>query len=99
MPVENVILENVDIVCRGAGEEASERAKAMPVPDVSKRYPECMMFRPSILPAYGLYADHVDGLKLVNVKFRFREGTQDARPQTFFTGTVSRQTETSSLDM
>lgn len=88
MPVANVLLENVDIVCRGAGTAASEQAMAMPVPDVSKRYPECMMFRPSILPAYGLYADHVDGLKLVNVKFRLREGTQDARPQTFFTGTV-----------
>ena len=88
MPVENVVLENIDIVCRGAGEKASEQAKAMPVPDVSKCYPECMMFRPSILPAYGLYADHVEGLKLVNVRFRIKEGTRDVRPSTFFTRTV-----------
>lgn len=88
MPVHNVILENIDIICRGAGTETSERAMEMEVPDVSTRYPECMMFRPSILPAYGLYADYVDGLKLINVEFRIREGEQDVRPQTYFTKSV-----------
>lgn len=89
MPVENVALENIDIICRGAGGEASERAKTMPVPDVSKRYPECMMFRPSILPAYGLYADRVNGLTLKNVNFRIKDGAVDTRSPIYLTESVS----------
>lgn len=88
MPVENVVLENIDIVCRGAGTEASERAKTMPVPDVSKRYPECMMFRPSILPAFGLYVDRVNGLTMRNVRFSLGRGSEDVRPPVCFSPNV-----------
>ena len=33
-----------------------------------------------ILPAFGLWADKVDGLTLENVSFRLREGGVDVRP-------------------
>lgn len=88
MPVRNVLLENIDITCKGAGIEESEKAMTMKVPDVSGRYPESMMFRPSILPAFGLYVDLVDGIRLNNVNFKVKEGTFDKRPQVKFSDTV-----------
>lgn len=39
------------------------------VPEMPEQYPEPSNF--GILPAYGLYARHVDGLHLKNVSFRF----------------------------
>lgn len=89
MPIRNVLLENIAIVCCGAGEERSAVARDMPVPDVSQRYPECEMFKPSLLPAYGLYADQVDGLELRNVRFSLKEGSSDVRPPVFFTDSVT----------
>ena len=77
--VADVTLENIDIVCRGAGADKSSEALRRPVPDVSKCYPEATMFR-HILPAYGLYADKVDGLCLRDVRFRLRDGDVDMRP-------------------
>ena len=41
------------------------------------------MFR-HILPAYGLYVDRTDGLKLENVRFRLRDGEKDMRPPVAF---------------
>lgn len=78
-PVRDVALKDVDIVCAGAGLEMSRRAQNEPVPDVSGRYPECTMFRPSFLPAYGLYVDRVEGISLENVTFRLAEGAEDVR--------------------
>jgi hypothetical protein len=75
-----VVLRNVDIVCCGAGKAASEQAVAMPVPDVSGKYPEATMFKPSILPAYGLYIDRADAVTLDNVKFSLAVGAEDVRP-------------------
>ncbi|MBQ0033590.1 MAG: hypothetical protein KBT68_12455 [bacterium] len=89
MPVENVVLENIDIACCGAGTAASEQAKVMSVPDVSKRYPECTMFRPSILPAFGLYVDRVDGLKMENVRFSLWRESGDVRPPVCLTTNVT----------
>jgi len=81
--VSDITLENIDIVCRGAGKERSLDAMSRPVPDVSHAYPEATMFR-HILPAYGLYVDRVDGLKANNVSFRLRTGDVDSRPPVFF---------------
>ncbi|MEQ2456013.1 glycosyl hydrolase family 28 protein [Flavonifractor hominis] len=39
------------------------------VPEMPEQYPEPSNF--GILPAYGLYARHVDGLKLINVTFSY----------------------------
>ena len=76
---ENVTLENVDILCRGAGRERSLEALRRPVPNVSGGYPGAQMFG-HILPAYGLYVDRTDNLKLSNVRFRLFEGETDLRP-------------------
>ena len=80
MYVENVVLSNVAIVCVGADEAASRKALSQPVPDVPNGYPECMMFRPSILPAYGLYVDRVEGLTLDRVRLSLADGAHDVRP-------------------
>lgn len=77
--VSDVLLENVDIVCRGAGERESAEALRRPVPDVSGLYPDATMFK-HILPAYGLYVDQADGVRFKNVNFRIREGEIDLRP-------------------
>jgi polygalacturonase len=46
------------------------------VPEMPREYPEPSMF--GILPAYGLYARHVDGLTAVNINIRFK--VEDERP-------------------
>ena len=88
--VRDVTLRNVDIVCPGADAETSRRARSMPVPDVSGRYPECTMFRPSPLPAFGLYVDRVDGIALDGVSFRLADGGADVRSPVVMTGTVRK---------
>ena len=76
---ENVRLENIDIVCVGSGREESEKYMKTPMPDRTKAYPEATMFGRAC-PAFGLYAEQVDGLVLENVKFTLAEGTEDVRP-------------------
>ena len=88
--VRNVTLKNIDIECPGTDEVASQQAMEMPVPDVSECYPECTMFSPSILPAFGLYVDRVDGFSSENVVFRLRDGSKDARPPVFLSDKILR---------
>lgn len=75
----NVTLENVNIICRGAGERKSREALEKPVPNVAGEYPSVSMFR-HILPAYGLWVDRADNVTLRNVKFSLRPGDVDLRP-------------------
>ena len=75
--ISGVTLANVHLVCRGLG-DASVRWKDLPVPEAADRYPDAHMFGHA-LPAYGLYARHVDGLSLVNCAFALAEGTSDRR--------------------
>ena len=75
--VKDVTLRNVHLLCRGAGTEMSSRAKSAPVPERADVYPECCMFK--LLPAWGLYARHVDGLVLDNVTAELQDGTEDVR--------------------
>ena len=74
--IGNVTLRNVKIVCRGGGDNAAERTR--PVPEVADEYPDAHMFD-CMLPAYGLYVRHVDGLMLENVNFILRSGDIDRR--------------------
>ena len=74
----DVTLRNVRIVCRGGGDTAAERTR--PVPEVADKYPDAHMFG-CMLPAYGLYARHVDGLALEDVSFELRPGTTDGRDE------------------
>ena len=67
---QNITLENVEVECMSAGYAASGAAKDATVPEKEGSYPDPWMFDHSILPAWGLYARHVDGLTLRNVDFR-----------------------------
>jgi len=74
--VKNVTFRNIHLHGPGAGNCEAERTR--PVPERTGAYPEANMFK-CMLPAYGLWARHVDGLTLENVTFTLDEGTTDAR--------------------
>jgi len=74
--VRHVSLENINISMKG-GERT---AGSLDVPELPEKYPEAWMF--GVLPAYGLYARHVEGLTLRNVQVRWE--AEDARPAMVF---------------
>ena len=84
--VKDVTLRNVRIVCRGGGDTAAERTR--PVPEAAGKYPDAHMFD-GPLPAYGLYARHVDRLALENVSFDLKPGTADGRDDKVFDDVTS----------
>ena len=65
-PVKNLTLENIDIALAGGG--TAEHA-LWKVPEAVDQYPEVKTFGPTI-PAYGIWARHVEGLKLMNISFK-----------------------------
>lgn len=71
-PVRNVALDNVRIVMAGGVTQPGTLA----VPEYPARYPEGNMF--GILPAYGLYCRHVEGLTLRNLRVGWQQ--RDVRP-------------------
>ena len=76
--VVDCTLRNVRLKCRGLGKSQSEKWLAKPVPENPGGYPEAHVFKHA-LTAWGLYARHVDGLKLVNCEFELLDGTTDSR--------------------
>jgi len=62
-PIEDVALTDIRLVYAGGGEAAW--ARRLPE-DMAQAYPEPSMFGPT--PAHGLWARHVDGLVLDNVR-------------------------------
>ena len=54
---KDIVLEDIDIAYRAGGEQLDIKS---PVPEVDEEYPEFWMF--GDLPAYALFARHVDGL-------------------------------------
>jgi polygalacturonase len=72
-PIQNVTLSNIRLLLPGAGtaEEASREA-----PEKAEAYPECTMF--GVLPAYGFFCRHVEGLTFDNVTVAWKN--RDARP-------------------
>ena len=79
---KNVTLRNIDIACYGdSGKDP--RKTSVPGEEISKAYPQPNMFDKYRLPAYGLFADKVDGLTCENVRFTLRPGTTDGRPATY----------------
>jgi len=74
-PVEDVVLKNVTLTMTGGGD-----ARAGEPPEAEADYPQASMFGP--LPAFGLFARHVRGLALKNV--RLRTSRPDARPPMVF---------------
>lgn len=72
-PVEDVSLSDISI-------ESAENGKAewaeREIPEVPKAYPEARMY--GRMPAYGLYARHVAGLRVRGLELRCEEG--EGRP-------------------
>jgi len=77
-PVENLNLENIQLELPGGG--TAEAAKIQ-LPEKESAYPEFDMFGKT-MPAYGIYARHVNGLKLQGVRITSLQ--PDARPATVF---------------
>jgi hypothetical protein len=70
-PIRHVSLSNIRIQYRGGGKKV-----ATPYREQGTNYPEPRWAGPT--PAYGLFARHVDGLWLDNVKFELLQ--PDERP-------------------
>jgi hypothetical protein len=72
--ITNLTLENIEIDLLGTGTVENSRVA---VPEAVDKYPEVKTFGP-IIPAYGVWARHVKGLKLKNITFRLKQN--DLRP-------------------
>jgi polygalacturonase len=73
-PVTDLTLENIEIDLLGDGTAENSRQQ---VPEAIDKYPEVKTFGP-IIPAYGVWARHVEGLKMKNITFRLKHN--DLRP-------------------
>ncbi|MGA2269444.1 MAG: glycoside hydrolase family 28 protein [Bryobacteraceae bacterium] len=71
-PVRNVSLSDINILMYGGEREV----RGLDVPELPSQYPEAKMF--GILPSYGLYGRHVEGLTLRNVRLGWFQ--EDVRP-------------------
>ena len=78
---QNVVLKNVRVECKGGGRTLEEKTRV--VPEFPECYPESRMFK-CMLPAYGLYVRHVDGIVLEDTVFTLREGDLDERDAVVF---------------
>ncbi|UAL08836.1 glycoside hydrolase family 28 protein [Caulobacter segnis] len=76
-PIQDVTLSNIRLSYRGGG--PAEWAQRRPG-DLPEAYPEPSMFGPS--PVHGLWARHVDGLKIENLTIETT--TPDGRPERRF---------------
>ena len=72
--ITGLTLENIEISLAGGGTLADARHE---VPEAIDQYPEVKTFGPTI-PAYGLWARHVNGLILKNITFTLENN--DLRP-------------------
>jgi hypothetical protein len=72
-PVRNVTLSNIRLRYVGGG---TPDMVTRQIPEVPASYPEYRIF--GVLPSYGLYCRHVEGLTLWNLQTDFEE--PDARP-------------------
>ena len=72
-PVENVRLQNIWLSYKGGG--TKEHAERVP-PELDKGYPEPR--RIGFTPAYGVFARHVKGLELSDIRLDFVN--EDLRP-------------------
>ena len=79
--VRDITLRDIDIECLGEGRQKNRLPYSIPGEDVAGMYPDAFMFKGYHFPAFGLYADHADGIKVENVRFTLRDGTVDGRPQ------------------
>jgi polygalacturonase len=81
--IENVVLENIEIIMPGRGNDGMAILPLYRLQDVPENeigYPEFSMF--GELPAWGFYVRHVDGLTMNNVKVEAE--SKDYRPAFVF---------------
>ena len=83
-PVRNVSLSNIRVQYRGGGQKVTT-----PYREQGTNYPEPRWAGPT--PAYGLFARHVDGLRLRNVKFELMR--PDERPDIILEDVVNDDIE------
>jgi polygalacturonase len=60
--IQDVTLDNIQIAFAGGG---TIEQTSVPVPEEEDKYPEATMF--GVLPSYGLYCRHVEGLRLRDI--------------------------------
>lgn len=80
--IEGVQLSNINVDMYGGG--TKEDAKKV-VPENETMYPEFTKFD-GCVPAYGMYARHISGLKTTNVKFNLL--SEDARKEVVYVDVV-----------
>jgi len=80
--IKDVELSHIKLYLKGSG--TAEQAKTE-VPELEKGYPEPGSF--GTLPAYGIYARHVNGLKLEDIDINYID--EDLRPAISVTGIQS----------
>ena len=68
-----ITLKNIDLTLKGGGTAADAAA---PVEEAEKSYPENRMFG-TMLPAYGFYVRHADGIRFENVRTRLYGGREE----------------------
>ena len=81
--VKDITLENIEITFEGASSKKLAHIKLdslSKVPEMESDYPEFSMF--GELPAWGFYVRHASGIKMKNVKLRYKEF--DFRPALVF---------------
>lgn len=82
-PVENVLIENVEITCPGRASKGMAYiplSRLSQVPEEIKGYPEFTMF--GELPSWGFYVRHVKGITFKNVHMKL--DNEDYRPTFVF---------------
>ena len=84
MPIKNVSLNNIRIQYRGGGKKVDK-----PYREQGTNYPDPRWAGPT--PAYGLFARHVDGLRLCNVKFELMR--PDERPDIILEDVINEDLE------
>ena len=71
-PIKNLRLENIEIDLAGGGTITDSKQE---VPEAIDKYPEVKTFGP-LIPAYGIWARHVEGLQLINVRFNLKSNEE-----------------------
>jgi len=82
-PIQNVKLQNVEVTYGGGGTKAKAYVSADSLATITENasgYPEFTMF--GELPAWGIYARHIEGLDLSNIKLIIQKS--DYRPALVF---------------
>jgi polygalacturonase len=76
-PIKDITLKDIKLYFEGNGNAAQAKRE---VPEIEKGYPEPSSF--GVLPAYGVFVRHVEGLTLENIELSFLN--DDQRPAFVF---------------